>query len=230
MPADPPFDPDTFSGVGRLFPLPQVAAFPHVVTPLHVFEERYVALTTEALASDGLITMAVLAPGWEPDYAGRPPLSEVGCLGKVISHHKTPEGRYNLLLLGLRRVRLKEELDPPLAYRRSRLELIHEQESTSSVDAESVREQQSLRKQIVSLLQGKIAGGAAAEELAHTLSCTAALGAVADLAAHSLPISSELKLRLLGEGDAVQRCRLLLEAVGAPASDDEPFPPRFSNN
>lgn len=224
MPADPPFDPETFSGVGRLFPLPQVAAFPHVVTPLHVFEERYVALTTEALASDSLITMAVLAPGWEPDYAGRPPLSEVGCLGKVISHHKTPEGRYNLLLLGLRRVRLKEELDPPLAYRRSRLELIKEHESSSSADPEVLREK------VVALLRGRIAGGAAAEELAHTLSCTAALGAVADLAAHSLPISSELKLSLLAEGDAVRRCRMLIEALGDAPPDGESFPPRFSSN
>lgn len=223
MPADPPFDPETFSGVGRLFPLPQVAAFPHVVTPLHVFEERYVALTAEALASDKLITMAVLEPGWEHDYAGRPPLSEVGCLGKVISHHKTPEGRYNLLLLGLRRVRLAEELEPPLAYRRSRIELIEEREPNQDPHPETLREQ------LVGLLRDRLASSGAAEELTHALSATAALGAVADLAAHSLPISPELKLRLLGEGDAVTRCRLLVAAIDAPEPGDA-FPPRFSSN
>ena len=42
--------------------------------PLHIFEPRYRAMLEESLADDRLIGMALLAPGWENDYEGRPPL------------------------------------------------------------------------------------------------------------------------------------------------------------
>ncbi len=51
------FDPSTFSGKARLFPLPNLVMFPHVVLPLHIFEPRYRQMTEHSLASDRLITM-----------------------------------------------------------------------------------------------------------------------------------------------------------------------------
>ena len=39
--ADLYFDADTFSGVARLFPLPNLVLYPHVMQPLHIFEDRY---------------------------------------------------------------------------------------------------------------------------------------------------------------------------------------------
>ena len=35
------FDSTTFSGVVRLFPLPNLVLYPHVMQPLHIFEDRY---------------------------------------------------------------------------------------------------------------------------------------------------------------------------------------------
>src|ERR1700722_18263914 len=75
--------PEHFSGVARLFPLPNLVLFPHVLQPLHVFEPRYRALVEEAMAADRLIAMALLEPGWEPDYDGRPPVSGIACLGRI---------------------------------------------------------------------------------------------------------------------------------------------------
>ncbi len=43
-----------FSGRVRLFPLPGVAVFPHVVAPLHIFEPRYRRMTADALDGDRL--------------------------------------------------------------------------------------------------------------------------------------------------------------------------------
>ena len=54
------FTPDEFSGQVRLFPLPNLVLFPHVIQPLRVFEPRYVDLLHDALATDRLITMALL--------------------------------------------------------------------------------------------------------------------------------------------------------------------------
>src|SRR6188474_3512723 len=52
-----------FAGRARLFPLPNLVLFPHVVQPLHVFEPRYRSLTADALGDDRLISMALLKPG-----------------------------------------------------------------------------------------------------------------------------------------------------------------------
>src|ERR1700749_756438 len=93
------FDAATFSGVVRLFPLPNLVMFPHVMQPLHIFEPRYRELLADALAGDRLIAMTMLAPGWESDYEGRPPLLPVGCLTRVAMHQPQAEERSNVLLL-----------------------------------------------------------------------------------------------------------------------------------
>ena len=53
------------AGMARLFPLPNMVLFPHVVQPLHVFEPRYRQMTADALAGDRLIAVTLLQPGWE---------------------------------------------------------------------------------------------------------------------------------------------------------------------
>src|SRR6185436_15395049 len=100
------FNTSAFSGVVRLFPLPNLVLYPHVMQPLHIFESRYREMLEDALAGDKLITMAVLEPGWETDYDSRPPISTHACLGKVVAHHRLPDGRYNVLLMGLHRVEI----------------------------------------------------------------------------------------------------------------------------
>src|SRR5947199_6205684 len=99
-----------FAGMARLFPLPNMVLFPHVVQPRHVFEPRYRQLTADALAGDRLVTMALLQPGWEPDEAGRPPIFPVACVGRIIAHKPLDDGRSILLLRGLSRVRVIEEI------------------------------------------------------------------------------------------------------------------------
>ncbi|HEX3725489.1 MAG TPA: LON peptidase substrate-binding domain-containing protein, partial [Pirellulales bacterium] len=99
------FAPEQFSGRARLFPLPSLVLFPHVVQPLHIFEPRYVELLRDALEGDRMITMALLDRGWETNYEGRPAIAPVACLGRVVSWQAQPNSRYNLLLLGLCRVR-----------------------------------------------------------------------------------------------------------------------------
>ena len=57
-----------------LFPLTNVVLFPDVYLPLHIFEDRYRAMTRDALAGDKLIGMTVLRDGWQDDYDGAPPI------------------------------------------------------------------------------------------------------------------------------------------------------------
>src|SRR5438094_2455530 len=97
---------DQFDGTARLFPLPNLVLFPHVIQPLHIFEPRYRQMTADALDGDGLIALAILQPDWEKDYEGKPAIYPVACLGKIVADQRLEDGRYNLLLRGLRRARV----------------------------------------------------------------------------------------------------------------------------
>src|SRR5687767_11230028 len=129
------FDAATFCGVARLFPLPNVVLYPHVMQPLHIFEERYREMLEDALAGDNLIAMAMLEPGWEADYDSRPPVSPYACLGKVVAHHRLDDGTYNVLLLGVERVRIVEELDPLRSFRQAKVEIVEDRYDFESLAA-----------------------------------------------------------------------------------------------
>src|SRR5436189_2410578 len=90
-----------FAGTARIFPLPNLVFFPHVMQPLHIFEPRYREMTADALASDRLIALVLPTPGWEDDAASAPPLHSVACLGRIIAEQKLHDGRYNILLRGV---------------------------------------------------------------------------------------------------------------------------------
>src|SRR5215211_1582550 len=92
-----------------LFPLPNVVLFPRAVLPLHIFEERYKAMTAEDLDGDGVIAMALLKPGWERCYYAAPAIEPVVCAGKILTHEKLPDGKYNFLLQGIARAQVLSE-------------------------------------------------------------------------------------------------------------------------
>ena len=92
-----------------VFPLPNVVFFPKIYLPLHIFEPRYRAMIADAAAEGQCIGMALLKEGWEHDYYGNPPIFEVGCLGRLVSVQRLPDGRANILLQGLSRYRIHEQ-------------------------------------------------------------------------------------------------------------------------
>jgi Lon protease-like protein len=106
-----------FSGVARLFPLPNVVLFPFLVQPLHIFEPRYRQMAIDALAGDRLIATALLRPGWEAKYDGKPAVFPVVCLGRIVSDQRLPDGRFNIQLRGLSRARILQEVDNGKRYR-----------------------------------------------------------------------------------------------------------------
>jgi Lon protease-like protein len=109
-----------------LFPLPGVVVFPGVLLPLHVFEERYRAMVDDALAGQRIIGMAMLRPGFERDYYGRPPVYPVGCAGTITRAQRLDDGRFNIVLQGMMRFRIAGEEDGR-AYRLARVEPLPEE-------------------------------------------------------------------------------------------------------
>jgi Lon protease-like protein len=111
-----------------LFPLPDVTLFPNTTQPFHVFEERYRSMLEDALASDSIIGMVLLQPGFEADYEGRPPVYGIGCAGVIVASERLPDGRYNILLRGLSKFRILGEEQSRL-YRLAGVESIPEEVS-----------------------------------------------------------------------------------------------------
>jgi uncharacterized protein len=92
-----------------IFPLPTVVLFPHVCLPLHIFEPRYREMVRDALNGDRIIGMVLLKAGWESDYEGRPPIYDIGCAGLISHSERLQDGRFNIVLHGLEKFRMRGE-------------------------------------------------------------------------------------------------------------------------
>jgi len=223
------FSPDQFSGVARVFPLPNVVMFPHVMQALHVFEPRYRALFEEAIDDDRLLALGVLAPGWEKQSEDRPRLRSTACLCRIATHQRTPQGTYNALLLGVRRIRLVRELPPKKLFREVEAEILEDHEPADAPPGAATELQHRLLAAFKAAMP-KIPQ--AYEQLDQLLGSQITLGMLTDIVGYTVDLDIEAKLQLLAECDVFMRTRLLLEAIAAraPGGGGRPFPPNFSLN
>lgn len=224
--------PDDFDNVVRLFPLPNLVLYPGVVQALHVFEPRYREMTEAALASDQLITMALIRPDWEPNEFEPPALAETVCVGKILSHTQLEDGRYNLFLVGVSRARIVTELDQGTSYRTAEVEVIRERREIESL--------MPLRQAIGDKFRQLVARQAQwnQDALDQFLDNDLSFGHMVDMICYSCGASPADQQRVLETIDLARRGKLVLsiisalvEAVDAAASKNEPtFPPDFSLN
>jgi Lon protease-like protein len=63
-------------------------------------------MAEDVLSGDGLMVIVLLRPGWQADYYGTPPVHEIATMGKMEGHERLPDGRFNVTLQGIERVRL----------------------------------------------------------------------------------------------------------------------------
>jgi Lon protease-like protein len=212
-----------FAGRVRLFPLPNLVLFPHVIQPLHIFEPRYRQMTRDALAGDRLLTLVLLRPGWESDYEGRPDLHAVACVARIIAEQALDDGCFNLLVRGLRRVRIGEELDSDKLYRSARVTLLED------VPLENGPRERALRRRLIDRVPGCFpAQGELLEQLHKLLKSDLPLGAMCDIVAFALALESEVKQRLLQELRVERRARRILQFLRKAGK--RTFPPEFSVN
>jgi Lon protease-like protein len=94
-----------------VFPLPNVVFFPRMPLPLHIFEPRYRAMVRDAARGPRLIGMVLLRSEWEQDPQGRPPVFAVGTVGEMARVEELPDGRFDIVLRGLREYTIVRELE-----------------------------------------------------------------------------------------------------------------------
>lgn len=227
------FTPEDFSGRVRLFPLPNLVLFPHVIQPLRVFEPRYVDLLHDALSGDRLIAMALLQPGWEPDYDGNPPIAPVACLGRVLTWQSQPNQQYNLLLVGLQRVRIVRELSTESSFRVAEVELLDD-----AYPAKSAISRPTLHRKLAATFDEMLPDVDDAAELSNQAAAkNISLGTLTDVISYALDLDLCTKQALLAEPDVDRRAKQLLQHLqqqsACDIAEDQPaivFPPAFSMN
>ena len=106
-----------------IFPLSGAMLYPGLQLPLHIFEPRYRAMISDALARDRRIGM--IQPQRPQEGA---PLYAVGCLGHIDQVEALDDGRYNIVLEGEARFRVARELDVTTPFRQVEAELLQEVE------------------------------------------------------------------------------------------------------
>lgn len=221
-----PFDPARFSGVVRLFPLPNLVFFPHVLLPLHIFEPRYCDMLEDALADDRLVAMAVLDPGWEKDYEGRPPVMPVACVGQIATHARLPDGRHNILLAGVARVRLGQELAATTKFRRAPAKI-----QPDHFPRKLTEQAEQLTAQIFAAFRSVLPTTPEAQAaIAQLLHKEIDLGTLTDIVAYTLDLEISQKISLLCESDVHARATRLLGYMGSRPTGRINFPPDFSAN
>jgi len=230
---------DDFDGTARLFPLPGLVCFPHTVQAMHIFEPRYRQMAADALAGDKFIAIVLLGDDWEADYDHRPGIARVACLGRVVAEHLLPDGRYNLLLRGVARVRIVEELHTDRLYRQARVEVI-----ADDVPAD-IAELMRLRTLLAEKMVPRFKDAAVRAKVTDLFKGELPLGNICDMLAFALPLTPRRKQDMLETACVLTRARTLLAAfldmVAAKPADEEidaeveekvtrVFPPEFSPN
>ena len=99
-----------------IFPLPGALLFPGMHLPLHIFEPRYRAMISDAMARDRRIGMVQPRPLTGRDD-GAPALFDLGCVGRIAEVEAMEDGRYNVILEGTSLFRIVRELDVATAFR-----------------------------------------------------------------------------------------------------------------
>jgi len=230
-----------------LFPLPNVVLFPMGLLPLHVFEPRYRLMMRDCLQKaphQRLICMTLLRGDYrEKYYTNHADIYPIACVGRLLRHEELPDGRFNLILQGLSRVRVVGE-DRTGEYRVARLEKLTSTDGSDwaeEVGAEriGVEDVDSIRNRMRKVVDnGSVAQLSCSMEMAKWFDADLSVGQLADLMAYYLLGSrTNVKQALLSELDGPQRaCRLLsyLKEMGVPmetcGAGTRHWPPFASDN
>ncbi len=101
-----------------VFPLSNFIIFPKTTVPLNIFEKRYIEMIDDSMKGNRIIGM--IQP---KNYNQKiPKLYDIGCAGKITSFNETEDGRYLIILRGISRFRITEELNSQKLYRQCKVD------------------------------------------------------------------------------------------------------------
>ena len=96
-----------------VFPLSNFIIFPNTSVPLNIFESRYIQMVDDSMKSNRIIGM--IQP--KNQNNNTPELYSVGCAGKITSFDETEDGRYLIVIKGISRFKILNEIENQKPYR-----------------------------------------------------------------------------------------------------------------
>lgn len=195
----PPVEGETVRRVLPVFPLPSVWLLPYLILPLRIFEPRYKQMVEDCLDGPGWIVLGTVVEGHEQELAGAPPIHPVAGLGEIGRHQRLPNGDYDVVLVGIQRVRVKEVPSDRL-YRKV------EVEPASEIPI-PIQHDSLLRGQLVEALSARVKEPIAIPE-------EVPISHLVDLLTLHVPLPPAQMSRIFVEADLERRTRLVLAEHG----------------
>jgi ATP-dependent Lon protease len=119
-----------------IFPLALVL-FPGVPLPLHIFEPRYRQMLSDVRAGNNLFGVSYFDASTSEKDA--PPAGHVGCVAEVTEMQTMPDGRSNILTVGIIRYRIEEYVERDDPYLLARVSYFEDEEEDATLLSESAR-------------------------------------------------------------------------------------------
>jgi hypothetical protein len=194
----------------KVFPLHGVAVLPGTPAPFHVFEPRYRALVADALAGDRIVAVPALF-GKSDVHALRPPLRAVCGAGIIEAEERYPDGRYDIVLRGVARVRLVEEIPQSKLYREFKAEILEDRLPAGGIAA--LQDDLEGLRQLVYELSTMLPSESGARQLAEAAAQMKDPSSIVDLVAAAAVSEPDARQRILEEADVPRRIELVLGEV-----------------
>ena len=96
-----------------VFPLSNFIIFPETTVPLNIFEPRYLQMINDAMKGSKII--GIIQPKKQNQTI--PSLYDIGCAGKITNYNETNDGRYLIVLSGISRFKIIQEINTEKLYR-----------------------------------------------------------------------------------------------------------------
>ena len=116
-----------------VFPLSNFIIFPDTNVPLNIFEPRYIEMVDDSMKGSRMIGMI------QPKKTSNnlvPELYNVGCVGKITSFNESEDGRYLIVLNGLSRFKILDEVKNNKLYRECEVSFNEFKNDISSIKEE----------------------------------------------------------------------------------------------
>jgi uncharacterized protein len=189
-----------------MFPLGDVWLFPGAVLPLNIFEPRYRQMIEDSLDGPGRLVIGTVARGHEQEMPGAPPVYPIAGLGEIGRHERRPDGRFVILLVGLKRVQL-EEVESDRLYRKVRATPVVELEPRPERAVE-------LRRDLTAAIGERVVGQKVPDDLP--------LSNLIDILMLRLPLPHAVQTEMFCELDLERRATLALdEHARRPRQSDD---------
>ena len=215
------------AGSLKVFPLPEVVVFPGAPAPFHIFEPRYRVMIADALAGDRILAVATLRQAGEASLE-RAPVFPIAGVGFIEVEERLADARFNILLRGVARVRLVEELlDTGKPYREFRVEVLDDVYPPGG-PAALAAEVSTLERFVLELAR-RSSNDSGTRDLAEAVTRMRVPGRVCDAVAAALVSDTASRIALLEEPDVSRRLARLVQEMASllvqlPAAGGMPVP------